>query len=84
MTSRRGEEPPQAELAKISPNGKHALALVNKQVWVIAVAYAGGKAATVDVRKPALPAVQLTDVGADFFGWTADGESIWWAIGHRL
>ena len=80
--NRRSEEPPQAELARISPNGKHALALVNKQVWVISVAESGGKAPTVDVRKPALPAVRLTDIGADFFGWTADGESIWWAIGH--
>ncbi len=80
--NRRDEEPPKAELAKISPDGKHVLALVNKQVWAIAIAKTGGKAATVDVEKPALPAVRLTDIGADFFGWTADGKSIWWAIGH--
>jgi Tol biopolymer transport system component/predicted amidohydrolase len=82
--NRRDEEPPEAESVRISPDGKHALAFVNKQIWAIATATIGGKAPTVDVRSPALPAVQLTDIGADFFGWTNDGQSVWWAIGHSF
>ncbi|MCH8335985.1 MAG: PD40 domain-containing protein [Proteobacteria bacterium] len=79
-----GDEPPQAEMVKISPDGRHALALVAKQVWAMPIVQSGGKAPTVDVRKPGLPAAQLTDIGADFFGWTADGSSVYWAIGHTF
>ncbi len=82
--NRRGEEPPNAESVRIGPDGRHALALVNKQVWVIATTRIGGKAATVDVRKPALPSIAITDIGADYFGWFADGASIWWAIGNTF
>jgi Tol biopolymer transport system component len=82
--NRRGEEPPQAESIRISPDGKYALAHVGKQVWALAVARAGGKAPTVDIRGASLPVAQLTDIGADFYGWTADGRSIWWAIGNTF
>jgi len=82
--NRRSEKPPQAESVQISPDGRHALALVHKQVWAIATADTGGSAPTVDVRNPALPAAQLTDIGADFFGWTQDGQSVWWAIGNSF
>ena len=78
------EDPPKAEMVKISPDGKHALALVAKQVWALPILRTGGKAPTVDVRKPALPVAQLTDIGADFFGWTTDGSSVYWAIGHTF
>jgi len=82
--NRRTEEPPQAEAVQMSPDGKHVLALVNKQVWAIATTNIGGKAPTVDVRSPALPAAALTDIGADSFGWTRDGEAVWWAIGNTF
>ena len=78
------EEPPQAEMVKISPDGNHVLALVAKQVWALPIVQSGGKAPTVDIRKPGLPVAQLTDIGADFFGWSADGSSIYWAIGSTF
>jgi len=79
-----GEKPPQAEMVKISPDGRHALALVAKQILAMPIIRVGSKPPTVDVRGPALPVAQLTDIGADFFGWTADGSSIYWAIGHSF
>ncbi len=82
--NRRDEEPPKAESVRLSPDGRHALAWVNKQIWVIATTRIGGKAPTVDVRKPVFPAAVITDIGADFFGWTRNGESIWWAIGNTF
>lgn len=82
--NRRGEDPPKAESIRISPDGNYALAFVNKQVWAIPFARIGSKAATVDIRVPALPVAQLTDIGADFFGWTPDGNSVWWAIGNSF
>ena len=79
-----GEDPPKAEMLKISPDGTHVLAFVAKQVWALPLVQSGGKAPAVEVRKPVLPAAKLTDVGADFFGWTADGSAVYWAIGHTL
>ena len=79
-----GEDPPKAEMVKISPDGRHALALVAKQVWAMPIVHSGGKAPTVDVRKPTLPVAQLTDIGADFFGWSAAGSSVYWAIGRTF
>jgi len=78
------EEPPQAEMVKISPDGNYVLALVAKQVWAMPIVQSGGKVPTVDIRKPALPVAQLTDIGADFFGWTTDGSSVYWAIGSTF
>jgi len=78
------EEPPQADMVKISPDGRFALALVASQVWAMPLVQTGGKAPTVDVRAPTLPATRLTDIGADFFGWTADGSSVYWAIGSTF
>lgn len=76
------EDPPNAEMITVSPVGKFALAFVAKQVYVMPLVRSGGKAPTVDVRKPALPVARLTDIGGDFFGWTADGSSVYWAIGN--
>lgn len=55
--NRRVEEPPPAESMRVSPDGKYALAFVNKQVWATPFTRIGSKAATIDVRGPALPAV---------------------------
>ena len=80
--NRRGEEPPKAESIFISPDGRHALAHVSKQVFATAIARTGGKAPVIDIRKGSLPVARLTHIGADFYGWSPDGESVWWAIGN--
>ena len=78
------EDPPKAEMIKISPDGAHVLAFVAKQIWAIPIVRSGGKAPAIDIRNPSLAVAQLTDIGADFFGWTADGTSVYWAIGHTF
>ncbi len=82
--NRRDEEPPKAESLHISPDGRHALAFLGKQAWLVKLTQTGGKPPTVDVREPSLPAVRLTDTGADFLGWSDGGRSVWWAIGHTF
>ena len=82
--NRGGDEPPKAEAIYINPNGRHALAFANKQVWVIALAKTGGQAPVVELRGGSLPIAKLTDIGADFSGWTMDGASAWWAIGKTF
>lgn len=82
--NRRGEEPPKAEAIYIHRDGHHALAFANKQVWAIAMNRFGAKAPTVNLRGGTLPVAKLTEIGADYLGWTSDGDSAWWAIGNTF
>ncbi len=77
-------DPAFAEDVRISPDGRHALALVNKQLWLMPVTLAGGKPVSVNVRSASVPTVKLTDIGADFFGWADGGETVTWAIGSTF
>jgi Tol biopolymer transport system component len=77
------EEPVGANDARMSPDGSWALANVSNQLYLLAVPPIG-QAPVVDVGKPAVPAKKLTDVGADYFGWSDGGKVIHWAIGSTL
>ncbi len=77
------EEPVGASDARVSPDGNWALASVSNQLYLLAVPPIG-QAPTVDIAKPAVPAKKLTDVGADYFGWSDGGKVIHWAIGSTL
>ncbi|MHA1544537.1 MAG: hypothetical protein ACTSU8_05330, partial [Alphaproteobacteria bacterium] len=69
---------------RISPDGDWALANVNNQIYVIAVPKIGGPAPMVNVGGPALPAKKLTDIGADYMGWSQDGTMLTWSIGSTF
>lgn len=69
---------------RISPDGNWALANVNNQIYVIAVPKIGGPAPMVNVGSPALPAKRLTDIGADYMGWSKDGTMLTWSIGSTF
>jgi hypothetical protein len=77
------EEPVGAADARMSPDGSWALAHVGNQLYLIAVPPVG-EAPTVDIGKPAVPAKKLTDIGADYFGWSDGGKAVHWAIGSTL
>jgi Tol biopolymer transport system component len=76
--------PPAADTVVMRPDGKWALAAVNNQLWVVAVPPFSGTAPTVNVRSPSLPAKRLTDIGADYFAWSPDGNTLTWAIGSTF
>ncbi|CAN5675259.1 amidohydrolase family protein [soil metagenome] len=76
--------PPAASAGMMRPDGRWALAAVNNQLWVVAVPPFSGTAPTVSVRSPSLPARRLTDIGADYFAWSADGQTLTWAIGSTF
>src|SRR5262249_39363762 len=44
----------------------------------------GGDPPTVDVNKAVVPLAKLTDVGADFLGWSSDSKTITWAVGSTF
>ncbi len=69
---------------RISPDGNWALADVNNQIYLIAVPKIGGPAPMVNIGGGALPVKKLTDIGADYFGWSNDGGMITWSIGSTF
>jgi Tol biopolymer transport system component len=79
-----GDKPPRANSIRISPDGNHALVWGLKQLWAMPVPKIGAKTPTISVRQAAVPAVQLTNIGADSFGWTDGGKTITWAIGQTV
>jgi Tol biopolymer transport system component/imidazolonepropionase-like amidohydrolase len=66
---------------RIAPDGKWLLAQVAQQLHVVALPAPGG---TVDLSDPHAPHRRLTDTGADYFEWSADGKAIDWSTGSTF
>ncbi len=77
-------EPPPATDAVISPDGRWALARVNNQIFVMPIPVVGGTAPTVNVFSGSVPVKQLTDIGADSYGWADGGRTITWTVGSTF
>jgi len=76
-----------AGLVMMAPRGDLALAVVNRDVYVIPVPLVGGDVPTVMVTKPdsaSLPVTKLTDIGGEFASWGADGRTVHWSIGNAF
>jgi len=80
----RGPQPTPASDVRISPDGKHALAKLNEQLYLIAMPAAGGDTPAIDVNTPSVPVKKLTDIGADDFQWADDGKTMTWALGSSF
>ena len=78
------EEPVHARDIRLSPNKKWALAVANNQLYLVAVPKLGGKAPIVNVNKPSVLVRKLTTVGADYFDWADNGQTITWAVGSTF
>ena len=83
------EAAPQATagLVKMAPQGDLALAVVNRDVYVIPVPFTGSGVPTVNVSKPdsaTLPVTKLTDIGGEFATWASDGRTVHWSIGNAF
>jgi Tol biopolymer transport system component len=76
------ESPGSAEDIRISPDGKHALAIFTQQLHLINMPAAGSE--TVDLEKPSPRHQRITDVGADFAEWSNDGSTMYWALGSTI
>lgn len=70
-----------ADDLRVSPDGAWALAQIGQQLHLYRL---GAPGETFDLSRPAGPYVQLTDIGADYFGWSEDGQEIYWALGATL
>src|SRR3970282_1463453 len=85
------EEPqiPQAPagLVVMAPRGDLALAVVNRDLYVVTVPLVGGGVPTVLVTPPDrahMPVRKLTDLGGEFPAWGADGRTVHWSIGNAF
>lgn len=83
---RMGQVP--ADDVVLSPDGRHALALVNEQVYVIALpAWVKAQTPAISVDEPssaALPVVRITDAGGEFPGWASEGRAIFYSLGRSF
>jgi Tol biopolymer transport system component/imidazolonepropionase-like amidohydrolase len=76
--------PPATEII-MAPDGKRAIATVTDNVYLFPVPPAGGAAPVISIVNPSsatLPVRRLTRVGGDFIGWSRDGNSIYYSLGH--
>ena len=76
-----------ANLVMMAPRGDRALALVNRDLYVVTVPMTGATVPTVMVSKPdsaSMPVRKLTDIGGEFPAWSADGQSAHWSIGNAF
>jgi len=77
-------QPPAAQDVRMSPDNQHALALINGQLYILAVPVTGGDAPTVNISSPSVPVKKLTEVGADSFAWADNGKTITWSVGSSF
>ena len=77
-------EPVNARDIRFNPKSTMALAGVNNQLYILPIPKVGGKAPSVNVDSPNIPVKKLTDVGADYFDWADNGQTITWSIGSTF
>src|SRR5690349_17331670 len=73
-----------AAVVKMAPVGDQALAQISNDLYVVPVPLSG-EAPSISLAEPAaseFPARKLTDVGAQFPAWSADGKKVHWSIGN--
>lgn len=73
--------PADVDDARLSPDGRWALARSATQLYLIAVPKTGAGEPAIDLHNPTVAVRRLTDVGADYFGWADDGRTVTWALG---
>jgi len=75
-----------AEFVMMGPSGDVAIAMANGQLYSVTVPRTGPVAPVIMVSAPdsaAVPVRKLTDIGAEFPTWAADG-SVHWSIGNAF
>lgn len=76
-----------AGLVVMGPDGERALAMVNRDLYVVTVPRVGGEVPTILAASPdsaEMPVRRLTEIGGEFPAWSGDGGSVHWAIGNAF
>ncbi|MGK7369870.1 MAG: hypothetical protein ACNS64_06615, partial [Candidatus Halalkalibacterium sp. M3_1C_030] len=78
------DEPEEADVILMAPEGDQALAQINNDLYTVTVPVAGD-ATKISVGNPdraSFPAQKLTDIGGQFPAWNWSGSSVHWSIGN--
>ena len=78
------EEDVAAQDIRIAPDGSHALIHHASQLYLVRLLSPYANDLTVNLGNASLPLARLTDIGADFFGWSESGAEVFWSTGHRI
>ena len=78
------DEPVPAADVRVSPDGAHALVHHANQLYLLRLLNPYANDLTIDIGNPSLPLSRVTDIGADFFGWSAGGAEFFWSTGHAV
>jgi hypothetical protein len=76
------DAPASADDIRISPDGRWVLGQLAQQLHLVARPTKDG--GTIAVDAPSVFHRKLTDVGADFLEWSADGRTLHWSIGSTF
>ncbi len=74
--------PAAADDLRVSPDGHWALAQIAQQLHIHEIP--AGDFTEVDLSSPTVRHAKLTSIGADYFGWNADGSALFWSVGSTL
>lgn len=74
--------PVPVDAVRLSPDGKWIAAIIGQQLHVIERPAADVK--QVDLSDPKVKHRRITDVGADFMEWSADGKTLTYALGSTF
>jgi Tol biopolymer transport system component len=76
-----------AGIVLMAPKGDLALAMVGQDLYTVQVPVVGGQVPSVNVAQTTggpVPVRKLTEVGAEFPAWSADGRNVHWSIGNAF
>lgn len=71
-----------ADDLRVSPDGRWALAQIAHQLHLYRIPETPADA--VDLGAPSTQHVRLTDIGADYFGWSDDSAGVFWSVGSTV
>ena len=78
------DEEVSAQALRIAPDGAHALIQHANQLYLARLLNPHLGDLSLSIDAPSLPLARLTDVGADYFGWSDQGREIFWSAGAQI
>lgn len=70
---------------RLSPDGTRMLVKAASQAWLLDVPPAvSADPQSLELARPAVFGVRLTDIGADYLDWSRDGRTVLWSLGSTV
>jgi Tol biopolymer transport system component len=70
-----------------APVGDKALAQISNEVYLITLPPVGEETPVISLTEPSrasFPSWKITEIGAEFPSWSADGKTVYWSLGRSL